>query len=235
MPCTASAWRYGRDFVGRDIPNPLHFAEIGAEGALKDIAINYEVTYSEGSPWQHHFLHLAYGHIRDLGYVEIEPQRRALAGNLIAQILDPGYNPYLAAEYRMPLMSKETKKFFTSWSETLNGFNEPYKSTQEFPAARLATPFAYPYNLRAAASYAADVRNPDGYSGADAYNWIRSKVRYEVLSHDPSWAMVPRQMVSESAPGGLAAGRVVQPSWYRKSAPARKRTPGEAAMKARLN
>jgi hypothetical protein len=97
-PCTASPWRYGRDYPGQNIPNPLHFAEIGANGALKDPMINYEVTQSEGSPWQHHFLHLANGHIRDLGYVEIEPQRKALAGNLIGQILDPGYNPYLAAE-----------------------------------------------------------------------------------------------------------------------------------------
>ena len=60
--------------MGQNIPNPLHFAEIGAGGALKDIVINYAVTYSEGSPWQQHFLHVANGHIRDLGYVEIEPE-----------------------------------------------------------------------------------------------------------------------------------------------------------------
>jgi hypothetical protein len=204
-PCTASAWRYGRDNPGWGIPNPLHFAETGANGALRDPLINYEVTKSEGTPWQQHYLHVAIGHIRDLGYAEIEPQRKALAENLIAQVLSPDYNPYLAAAYRMPLVSKATGNFFTTWAEALNGFNEPHKSAREFPAARLNYPFGYPYILMAALSYAADVKHPDGFLGADAFKWIRGKLKYELFASDPSWAILPR-----------AQQKVVQPAWYRK-------------------
>lgn len=225
FPCAASAWRYGRDYPGLNIPNPLHFAELGAFGSLQDPVINYGVTKSEGSPWQHHYLHVAVGHIRDLGYVEIEPQRRALAENLIAQILSPDYNPYMAAAYRLPLISKETGNFFTTWADTLNGFQEPYKSSREFPAERLNIPYGYPYVLLAALSYAADVRHPDGYSGMDAYEWDRGKVNYELLTTDPSWAIKPRRITAEAA----QMGKVIQPSWYRK-----KERVKPAVVKARL-
>lgn len=213
-PCSTTAWRYGKDYPGRQLPNPLHFAEFGANGGFKDPTINYAVTLSEGSPWQHHYLHVSYAHIQDLGYVEIEPQRRALAENLIGQIMSPDYNAYLAAEYRMPLMDKATNQFFTKWGDVLNGFNEPYRSSKEFPAARLSSPYHYPYVLTAALSCAVGFEHPQGFSSWEAYRWARGQLKYELLGLDPTWALVPR--VSASAPVSVA--QKVKPKWYKTPA-----------------
>lgn len=56
------------------------------------------------APWEQNFLIYALGRTKELGY-PTDALINWFAPNLIGQLTDPGYNPYLAGAYRLPTQS----------------------------------------------------------------------------------------------------------------------------------
>lgn len=191
FPCTATKWRFGRDISAGGLKNPLRLPEVGATGLVDANWMDPAQTQAGGSPWQQHFVHMALGWIEDMGYEEVKPLQQALVANLIEQLQYPGYNPTLAAAYRMPIKRKSDGAYFDTWAAVRGAFNEPYRSEVGFSPARLDSAFGYPYMMAGASSYAYGQRTASGCDGTQAYLWARSAVRLEAYREDPTWALVP--------------------------------------------
>lgn len=191
-PCKDTLWRFGRDYIGMGLHNPLHFAELGTPGQIDAATLDKSVVYAAGTPWEANFLHVVLGYIEDLGFQQVHPMRMQIAVNLVHQLQDPKFNPYLAGEYRTPERRLPDQAFYDNWADVRRGYLPAIQDMGAFPAARLAGADTYPFILKAAASYVADVTDADGVSGQAGYDWIAGKLRHDLYGTDPTWALVPR-------------------------------------------
>lgn len=191
-PCKQTLWRYGRDYIGQGLHNPLHFATIGVPGVMDPATLDGTKVYAAASPWEINFLHLALGYTEDLGFSQVRPMRTLIGLNLVEQLQNPKFNPYLAGEYRIPTRRLPDQAFYDNWEDVRRGYLPAMQDLNAFPDMRLNAPDAYPYILKAAASYMTSFTAGNGLSGKAGYDWIDGKVRQELYSLDPTWALVPR-------------------------------------------
>ena len=191
-PCKDTLWRFGRDYIGQGLNNPLHFCELGTAGQIDAATIDKTTVYAAGTPWEANFLHVVMGYIEDLGFPQVRPMRMRVATNLLHQLQDPKFNPYLAAEYRTPERRLPDQAFYDNWADVRRGYLPALQDMEAFPAPRLTGADSYPYILKAAASYITMLRDDSGLSGQAGYEWITSKLRHDLYATDPTWALVPR-------------------------------------------
>lgn len=219
VPCRTTRWRFGRDYIGRNIPNPLHFPEVGGTGDNINGTIDKQRVYAVGSPWQSNYLHCALGHIEELGFTQIAPLRRTLASNLIQQLQRPDFNPYLATEYRMPLKRLPDRAFFDNWADVRAGYIESLQNrttSDRFGSVG----DSYAHIVRAAASFMTGIIEENGFSGQKAYEWIHSQLSTDPRAFDPTWAFAPR--ASGGGEGSVAIEtKRVNPSWFKVGKPRR--------------
>ena len=115
--------------------------------------------------------------------------------NLIAQLTDPGFNPFLAANGRLPTRGSDGA-FFADWAGMATGYVEEWRGRQSFP---LSDPeHGYDFIALAAASMIAN--EP---AGCPAWLFMQTNaLGAAVLDDNPKWALLPRTAADGSACGG---------------------------------
>lgn len=195
-PAPGSKWSWGRIGIAKNANNPLHFPDLGDEYASKDgmdtSPANPSMVQVVGEPWEYNYLHVVLGHVAELSF-PITQVQRTLAKNLLNQLANPAYNPYLAGMYRMPVICAFTKTYYTDWSSVKEAFEPKVRNTKAWlDNGDENVSSGYPHIARAAASFLPGIE--DGtLSGQAAWNWINAHVGHQdLLGTDPSWAIVPR-------------------------------------------
>lgn len=167
-------------------PSPLKHWNVGSLGHLQD-PINPETTSRAHSPWEYNFLHFALGTAKELGF-KVDGIHSWFASNLIEQINNPDYNPYLITSPRIPIKNKNGD-YFKTWKETLTGYKKNYNAKQDFIQKLSWGPGnSYPHFALGAMSYLTDQSNSE-----TAWNWIKEKV-LPSTNGNPKWALLPREL-----------------------------------------
>lgn len=173
---------------GLGIP-PLHNWEGVSTGQVQE-TIDPAEAYSATSPWMQNFLIYGLGRAQELGY-PTDTLLSWVGSNLIGQLTDPDYNPYLSGSYRMPTAKKDPRRWYQSWAETMTGFLDSAVTVSGFNTTSVNdVQHGYPYIALSATSM---VANQPG--GAQAWNWISGKLLGNpLLNANPKWALVPRSI-----------------------------------------
>jgi hypothetical protein len=176
---------YGGSRWGSAGISPLHFWEASNTGALANVG---SITTGVTSPWMQNFVILELGRAAELGY-PAKPLLEWLGPNLIGQLTDPGYNPYLVAAYRTPI-TKTGYINFNTWAEVLTGFDSTHQKLTTWPAgAYFPCASCYVFYARAALALAATLPGGDA-----AWKKMSQMIgdKSSVLNNEPQWALVPR-------------------------------------------
>jgi hypothetical protein len=184
----SSPWCWGRNTVAGGKKNPLHFLEAGAANMLE--GLNKATVFAGSSPWMLNYNHIVLGYLKELGFPAGKLQEVA-AKNLLNQILNPDYNPFLIASYRIPVRKRPEGVFFDSWAAVKAGYID--SSRQALPESQTTdVEHGYAHIARAAASFLPGIRD-GGLRGEDAWDWMNANVSHQDLLHDnPKWALTPR-------------------------------------------
>jgi len=200
-PSPTSKWTWGRNVVGGGRSNPLHFLNIGELLGETELIISGSPFASENcdSPWMYNYNHIVFGHIEELGF-PINKLRQNLALNLLHMLKDPGFNPYLAGAYRVPVTMVSTRTYYQQWADV----KQAYKTSFGTPPVNLQTIATWPENdaadmehgypriLKAAASFLPGI-NDGALKGQDAWDWVVASVGYQELEGvNPKWSILPR-------------------------------------------
>lgn len=220
-PSPSSPWSFGRKSVCLDMPNPLRFMHCFLFPADPKMFVTEpdspDAVKGMYAPWEFNFMHVVLGHISELGFPASTLQR-TMALNLLHQLADPVYNPYLAGEYRMPVSGADGK-FFTSWQAAARGWRPSYWSQHKWPGdSDYDVEHGYAHIARAAASFLDGICEGD-VCGTAAWAWLNGSIRgLQLLNDNPKWALTPRS--SQAPPALLAAvqkkaARAVKPAAVR--------------------
>ena len=195
--CSDPRWKWGRKAVGADRPNPLFIVSAGAAcvdgGQVCDADVDPAKATRANSPWMFNYTHMVLGRLREMGFPMAKLQSN-VAKSLLHQLLDPGYNPYMVEEYRIPTTDK-AGNYFTSWRTLAEAYTVPQKrlSKRQFIIFPELAEGGYVHIARAAASYLPGV-NDGALKGEDAWKWmIQHEPAQHLLNDNPKWALVPRQ------------------------------------------
>jgi len=147
------------------------------------------------APWEHDYLMWSLHHLVELGYADAARPRDFLLRWRVGALTNaPGFNPMLAAPYRMAVGEQTPDKKIT--------FYEDWKKLGE-ENAKLSKPRlpnygnSYAYSARAAVVCGLDGGFP---KAREALKWLEDHLpnHRQVMARNPSWAIVP---------GGAAATR----------------------------
>ena len=134
------------------------------------------------------FWYICMGHINELGFSSGK-LLETVSKNLLNQILNPDYNPFLVDNYHIPIRGLDGL-FMTTWAEVKSGY--PDSSDSSFGATYA---ISYAQIAKGAASFL--VGNSDGdLSGDAAYAWMKDNIPDQSQNDDPTWAFVPRSPVT---------------------------------------
>jgi len=201
-PSPASKWYWGRNTVARYQPNPLGYMdENDAYGGMSEMDTStsnpYRATVAN-SPWMMNYLHIAWGHLEELGF-PIAPLRKRYATHLLQMIRDPGYNPFLVGAYRMPVVRSSTGAYYTSWTDVRAAYLPTLQTVAVWPENDEGNADSgYPHIAKAAASFLPGISS-GSLTGQDAWNWISANVK---VSSELRWSLLPRAASSAPPPSG---------------------------------
>jgi hypothetical protein len=184
-----SKWCWGRNTAAAGQSNPLYFLEPGNSGLVD--GLDKTKVYAGTSPWMLNFNHIVFGYLKELGF-PVAKLQETLARNLLNQFVNPDYNPYLVASYRIPVLGQPGKNFFSSWADVRAGYVDP--DVSEFRSVDAHdVEHGYTHIARAAASFLPGLR--DGtLLGESAWAWINSHLgTLDLLNDNPKWAFSPRK------------------------------------------
>jgi hypothetical protein len=106
-----------------------------------------------------------YGWLERLGFTQVTPLRTVIIKNLLHQIVDPDYNPYLGDVYHAPVKSTAPgNPYFQTWADVRAHFVDPDKTAFTSTVA-----FGYVARAIAAAAYLPGVNAVD-LSGQAAWD-----------------------------------------------------------------
>lgn len=193
---------YGGSRWGAQGISPLHFWAPGSAALRADMN---ESASGAISPWEQNFVIIELGRTAERGY-PADALLEWLGANLIGQLTDPGFNPYLVAAYRMPV-AKTGSGAYATWADVLTGYDEASKTLKTWPAiAYFPCASCSTFNARAAVALAATLPG-----GAAAWRKINDMIgpHVSVLNNSPQWALVPRR--TNAAPPPPVPQRRVPP------------------------
>ena len=138
------------------------------------------------APWQDDYMLWSLSHLRDLGYPTL-PLINWLGKTLLDRFTAPGWNPYRASPYTLPVMywvSPGVADFYTTWADINNGFVDKvgpsdFKNPQDTAG--------YDMSARAALSCITHLVN-----ARPTLEWVN--VHYhslDLLNTDPRYAFLP--------------------------------------------
>ena len=196
-----SKWCWGFKSLRQGLDNPLRFLSIGVLSEVQ--GLDTSVVAAGASPWMYNYVHIIWGHLEELGFDQIAPLRQWAAYNLLGQLQDPGYNPFLADDYRMPVRRKGTNMpYFDNWKDVQNAIVD--KNQNSF------SPGNYLDIAYAASTFLVGLEIDD-LSGQKAWQLLRQDVQFP--SGDPRYALLPR--VDPASKGTVALGFLDAKKWKR--------------------
>ncbi len=157
-------------------------------------------------PWMYWMLITALGHLQELGFSQVNSVASETHQRLIEMILDPGFNPYLIAEYVQGLKQgpgkckggSTTNPFFTSWAQVKSSFLGPAQNIHSFAFTPFSGNFpcadhGYSTVARAAGTYITKTSS-GSMTGSAAWDWLNAKAPYLGACGDSiiKFALVPR-------------------------------------------
>lgn len=183
-------WNWGKTTAAQGFGTlgtpPLHQWERGSGGFVQE-PLDGSVVGEATAPWEQNFLLWSLGRAKELGYAT-EALVSWLGANLIGQITNPDYNPYLSANYRMPTVRRSDGKYFDTWAGLRSGFPSTFDPAANFTGQLPDAVHGYPFIALAAASM---VTNEAG--GPAAWDWIAQQALCAAsLTNNPKWAILPR-------------------------------------------
>jgi len=150
--------------------------------------------------WQVHFFFIVIAHLEELGF-PTTALKTAVGKNIINQLQNPNFNPWLIDTYRTPAIMLATRRWAQTWSEALSGYiaSEQTRTGWLTPSAATNSDSGYPVYARAAAAFLPGIT--DGpYTGDGAWLWFTGKLNESMFDSNPKWAFVPRRNVAPATP-----------------------------------
>lgn len=204
-PARQAMFRHGQEVVVPNIPNALRTWDSPIFGNVspRDAAtLDVTKTFHMVAPWMHNLIYVCLGHVEELGF-PAGPLRRDVMKNLLGQLVDSSYNPYLVESYFIPSAGAKGE-YFQDWGSVKSAFAPDYAARSTWEASRIGdAEFGYGYIALAAASFLQDVEwnQTNGMAGRDWLDDIYPK-NAAALAANPKWALVPRNYRTR---GSLAA------------------------------
>ncbi len=191
-------YSYGRErwdagYSGRRGPPPLQYWELGTtyKADSWDCCMSPERVEYAHEPWQANMLLFSLGRARDLGFAA-----QALVSwngaNLIGQVNDPYYDPYLCAAYRIPIVRQSDHDYFgldrqQPWADVRSGYHPGFDARAFFDQDLRYVDHSYA--LMAAVGVATVIDEP---GGAKAWSFFeRELLAADGLLDNPKWALLP--------------------------------------------
>jgi hypothetical protein len=202
---SAAAYSADSQWEPHTTPSPLHFWDNGNAGICTASAIiDATVSADCDSPWMVDYVLYALGRCTELGYA-CTALRNWLGENTIGSLTDAGYNPYLAAAYRVPIVQQSGSAYYTTWADVKTGFTSSVQNTTNFDDincdscgdGEVSSPNGNVQPLVAAVSMVADQTG-----GAAAWNWVSTNITASIAGADLKWAILPRSITASPSTGG---------------------------------
>jgi len=159
-------------------PGSSVFAQVG-------YGIDTAVTSAAISLFEQNFLMISMGRAKELGF------NCTLLVNYMGQfyvgaLTDPGFNPYILGNGRVPTTRVVDNKYFPTFSDLKTGYDAVWQAESTFPTNDAT--HGYPFIAMAAVSMVATLPNGD-------QGWTFMKDRLlnaTALTSNPKWAILPR-------------------------------------------
>ncbi len=187
-------WNFGRNSAKKEKgPSPLHFWMNEPDKKEQLVTVDTPGTIAVGggtSPWMQNYFIIALGRATELGF-PARPLLSWLGSNLLGQLTDPDFNPYLTDAYRMPVtMANGT--YLSSWGEAKLCFpigspDQPHSQKSK----KLADDLTYISIARAATSFLDDQPN-----GKLAWTTLNTMIGARLPNINITWAIVPKLVPS---------------------------------------
>jgi hypothetical protein len=182
---TVAVQKYGAHGVPA-VP-ALRFWEEGEPVPAWSGEVDPAMAANHTPPWQHYFLVYALGRAKELGFAS-DALLSWLAGVVIGQLTDAGYDPYLSASYRMPTVKSADNAYFGAWPDERTGFLASYDPFANFTDQLSDANHGYP--IIAVAATAAVAGEP---GGDRAWAFMQQQALPAAsLNDNPKWAILPR-------------------------------------------
>jgi hypothetical protein len=178
---------------------PLHWWELGNVQLCDNTVNDLTVSHSCISPWMQDYLVYSLGRARELGYAT-DALLNWVGPNIINQVTDPTFNPYLLTAYRVGTVKQSGPSLFTSWADVKTGFLPAVQSETDFypGAVYQGTQSDADGNVQPAAAVVALLANQT--NGTAAWNWMATNVEPAIFG-DLKWAILPRTAVTPPPSG----------------------------------
>jgi hypothetical protein len=172
---------------------PLHWWDLGNVQSCDDDTvpiIDHNVTRSCIAPWMQDYLVYSLARARELGF-PTDALLNWVGPNIISQVTDPSFNPYLLTAYRVGTVKKSGPSLFANWADVKTGFLPAVQIEADFYPGAIyqGTQNLADGNVQPAAAVVALLANQP--NGAAAWNWMASHVE-PAISGDLKWAILPR-------------------------------------------
>jgi hypothetical protein len=174
-PCTSSPFNaatetskhcWGQYYIGANATNPLQFLDNGVIASLAGLEPG---AYTVGSPWMWNYNHFVFGWLEKLGFTSITPLRTTVIKNLLHQLRDPDYNPYLVDVFHTAVKTTATgNPFIQTWSEMKSLISDSDKT-----ALTSTTPVGYVARAIAGAVFLPGINDGD-LIGQEAWDWLHA-------------------------------------------------------------
>jgi hypothetical protein len=183
-----SKWCWGWNTVAGAKDNPLHFLDPGSPSLTE--GLDNTTVYAGTSPWMLNYNHIVLGHLKELGF-PVAKLQETMAKNLVNQIVNPDYNPFLVASYRVPVLSRPNQAFFSAWASIKNGYQDPNVASFSDIDTHDAE-HGYVFIARAASSFITGFYD-GSLTGESAWEWMNANLgTLDLLNDNPKWAFLPR-------------------------------------------
>jgi hypothetical protein len=166
-----------------------------------DVMIDSTKSYLNDPWWTWDFNIIVDQHLTEMG-LGYGPIRDWQKSNLMHQLADPAFNPWLSAAYFGP-DQRSTRQFLQTWAEVLAAFNLPYRTYSSWTQWPQQDPISacpgdcYVNMVRAAAATLPGFTDGTGVTGDAAWTWISTNGNAtSTMASDPRWAIVPRITVT---------------------------------------
>jgi len=212
-PAASSRWSWGRNTVAFGKNNPFYY--LGRPNAIAtEASVDSTKACSVNGLFQHHFQMLSNAWILEMGFSEFSKLVEANARIPILQVRDPGFDPYLAAAYMLPVTRNDgacsgAEEYFTSIAEVYNAFTQTTRNNArtDFRNRSADVENGYPHDMLPLLAWLSRY-SYGGLTGSSAYDWGRGNVanidRYGVNRanctalgltaancDNPKWAILP--------------------------------------------
>jgi hypothetical protein len=171
---------------------PLRFWDLGNAGLCDDRVVNQAATDNCIAMWMQDYVVLALGRARELGYAT-DALLAWIAPNVISQITDATYNPFLGGAYRTPVLNSSAAHF-TTWADVRAAYLATVKDETDFYPGTVDGPGTQAWpdgNVQPFASVISLVADQPG--GMTAWDWVATNIEPSI-QNELKWATLPRSL-----------------------------------------